>query len=78
MAGKRYSEAEIAKIVVLKNEGKTFEEVAAGIKTEFKVDRKIASLKIIYDRHKGGAPAAEEKPAKIKKVKKVVVEEAAA
>ena len=81
MAGKRYTDKEIARIVELKDSGDTtFEAIAVRIKTEFEVDRNIKSLKVIYDRHKGGSPAAEE-PVKAgcsgKKAKKVLVEEAA-
>lgn len=61
MAGKRYTEKEIAKLVELKDGGKTFDEIAAAIKTEFGVSRNVRSLKVIYDRNKGGS--AKEKPA---------------
>ena len=52
MAGKRYSGVEIEKIVELGKEGKTFQEIQTEINDEFKVERKISSLKIIFNRHK--------------------------
>ena len=52
MAGKRYSTKEIERIVELGKEGKTFTEIQTTINDEFKVERHIPSLKIIFNRHK--------------------------
>ena len=46
MAGKRYSAEEIAKIVELKDSGKTFEEVST------EVGRPVPAVKIVYNRTK--------------------------
>lgn len=51
MPGKRYTEQEKEKIVLLKKSGKSFEEIKSAVNMEFGIDRPIRALKIIYDRH---------------------------
>jgi hypothetical protein len=78
MAGKRYTGKEVGRIIELKDSGKTFDEVAQVLKTEFSTTRHVRSLKIIYDRNKDTQAAVVHDQPKAKKTTKAVKEEAVA